>query len=210
MIKSLEELGAYTLAVAATLPSTLRDETVLEPPGLPRSDLESIAASVPGIPASYLAVLEKVRLLGVSLGFFRLYPRPRPRAGEDFVSHFLKASSAPENPFLALYREMKWIEVGAFEGDPLVLVLEGSTSRYAAGSILWFDIEEYGAGRPAERPLAPDFESFVLLAGNLEQVVAQYEDDPEAIVGEFTLRLSEFSLSEENRENWRRLLSMSL
>jgi hypothetical protein len=195
VINSLDDLERRSRQWAEDV-SELSDEFVLGGPGLPPSEIEQLRKDLPGLPDSYIACLARFDLAKVGIGYFGL--APTPRAKRD-VGERLRLANSDANPFADLLREADLYEVASFEGDPVTVRAAGSTRP---GEVVWIDTTK----RPdlVARPLAPDFETFLILAGRLYDA----GDDGEAVDG-FFARLGDFDVPSAATDAWRAVASIS-
>jgi hypothetical protein len=178
MLKTLEDLIQHSARMADRLPA-IESEVRLSVPGVSASEAARILSALPGLPDSYMRVAESITLCGKSIGCFQLAPCSHP--GNSLFHVLRGANSSASNPHAERFRGHGVYQVASWEADPIAVVC--SAGKANRGHIVLYDHEEMK--RPA-RLLAEDFQQFLLLAGNLDDIRDRYADsDPERAIKEF-------------------------
>jgi len=161
MIRNLTELVAYTQKLASACPS-LFECIALEEPGCSAQELMILANALPGLPASYLSILGRLKLDGISIGYFQL--APCARIGTPFVQKLIDGNR-PEIMGMAKQFDRHGVYyVASWEADPIAVAYNDIS--FVVGQIV-----KYNVGNLMANPsvLADGFEQFLLLAGTLDQ-----------------------------------------
>lgn len=190
MIRTLSQLEGYTSRLAADHQAAAA-ECLLQGPGLDGTDLEALLRSLPDLPQSYLQCATRYRLESVQLAGFSLHPTG---ARSQFVQGLLRANS-PANPQWQELQKLGLFQIGLSENERVVVA--GKQATLPEGTVLMFNLFS-----PEEPPalLAPDFEHFLLFAGNLLEI-AETLDGRKALQA-FEKALMELGASEQMIDGW--------
>ena len=162
---------------------------------------------LPGIPANYLSVISSVSLHAKSLGFFNLWAGSVHRSfaanliEANYDMDILDESARPipgehgGNELVPVHGPDLY-EVASFEACPIVVARKGSS--YGEGIVL---VKFHDAPDLAPVRLCRDFETFLLLVGNMFEIGTRLGESDEA-VQEFRSVLSGFSLQSQETEAW--------
>jgi hypothetical protein len=163
------------------------------------SDVASqIRNSFPLLSDSYIKFVDRWIVEEVTLGYF--IPSPGVRPGGSLSDKLREANSAETNPFFSLLQEKGMIEVGSFEGDPILVATRQSFAP--EGSVYWLDIEKEF---PEPMWLAKNFEQGVLVAANLWALLLDGWKKKE----EFETAMSTLGIPAPAKKNWRSLSLIS-
>lgn len=202
MINDLDGLIKYSEKMAAKFP-VIASEIKLCSPGCSRNYLSALRADGQYFPDDYLVLLERVQVLGVSIGQLNLWPVPYGR--RELLSVLIEANRSPENPWLKFYDDNEIVEVGRWEANIICLGRKGSGDK---GKVYFLDIN---SGLKLNlRPMADSFEQLMILAGNMHEVSMDYEAEPESGVQEFSLRLVKLGVKTDASALWLELLNEAL
>jgi hypothetical protein len=158
MIRTLDELVAFTERLAAEDPE-LADVLRIERPGCSPEEVEELKSMVPGIPDSYLQVVQAIRVNGASIGYFQLSPSASRTAS---LAAKVRTYSDPAVSGMARHaRRVGAYLVAYWEADPIGVV--HSPGTYRPGQVVLFS-----PGKPPA-VIAESFEQFLLIAGNLDE-----------------------------------------
>jgi hypothetical protein len=159
VITNLDELIAYSQKLAQDLPWP---HVALRKPGCSPQAVRALADHLPGMPRTYLYIVEAVHLDRVSLGYFLLYP---PGYGEDLTEKLISWNDPAINPLTDMYREHGVYHVASWEADPIGVV-------HSEGTFKVGQVAMYNTGNLEERPvvIGNTFEQFLLLASNLDAI----------------------------------------
>lgn len=202
MISNLDELKKYTEEVAARFP-VIASEIKLCSPGYSEDQVVELSRVVPELPPSYLNVASQVKLVGVSIGQFSLWPVPYGK--KDFTTSLTEANKDYSNPFLDFYSTNGLVEVACLEANKICL---GSVAVQSEGQVFLVDISS--DPNPVIHKLADNFEQLLVLAGNLHEISRSYEDDEDSGINEFASRLKKFGLDSSSISIWNELLEEAL
>jgi len=182
------------------------------------SDMMSSNFSCPGIsngqkvelvklgvefPSSYVNVIEKYNVYFVDLSWFSL--SPHPFGTKDLIDCLNRANC--QDPFFPkeFMEKHRMYQIGSYNTD-LVCVTAG-TGQFKEGEILLVE-EGYDIYNPQDdqiHPLAKDFEQFLIVAGNFDEIhCATIEDNSnwEEKKNEFIERLRLLGVDENYHKAW--------
>jgi len=179
MINNIKELQDYIIEQGRRFYSKFsdplhKDTFDISSSGCTRERINLLKEKIPNIPESYIKCLEKLNLNGVSVGWFQVSPSGKKNP-IDTVDSILKAYEEPFFPQEFLNKHHMY-EVG-FNDTDFVYVTAG-TDRFKNGEILY--VEEGDPFEPEDsqiHPLAENFEQFLILAGNANQLAREIKDD---------------------------------
>jgi hypothetical protein len=189
MISSLDELKSFTLAMAKTLPDTLKDRFMLTSPGCSAEQCKALKESLPGLPQSYLQCIVYINLHRVSIGPFHLWPTGF--SGADLAEALLSANFE-DHPFQPMLRTYGLYYVASWDVDWIAVAAEESS--LGGGVVVKLDGEN-----PESFPqrLACDFSTFLLIVGNLDEIRANNSN-----LAAFVQVLDAFTKHPEEVSNW--------
>lgn len=221
MIRSLDEAISYTLRLQGVRVARERrrsrrlrrqvDDARVEQPALTRPgcgplQLAALLREMPGLPSSYVAIVEAVTVAGVRVGSFGLSPPGRPEQG--LRPRLLRAADPEKNLWAAHHQHHHVYEVGLIRRDPIAVA--GSGGHYRPGQVVWYGV--HGA-KGVPLVLAEQFEQFVLLAANLDAIRRRCDErwgDVEAAVGAFGACVRSLTGDDELVPVWRHIASEML
>lgn len=199
VINDLEGLVRYSEEMAGKFPA-ISSEIKLYSPGCSKDYLSVLREDEQHFPCDYLALLERVQVLGVSIGQLNLWPVPYGR--RELRSSLIEANSSPENPWLEFYVDNNIVEVARWEANIICL---GRKNTVNEGKVYFLDISS--GPQLTLRPMADSFEQLMVVAGNLHEVSMDYESDPEAGVQVFALCLASLGIKEHASSIWLELVN---
>ena len=202
MINDLDGLIKYSEKMATRF-SVIASEIKLCSPGCSKNYLSVLREDGQYFPDDYLELLERVQVLGVSIGQLNLWPVPYGR--RELSSVLIEANKSPENPWLKFYDDNEIVEVARWEANIICLGRKGSSDR---GKVYFLDISS--GLKLSLRPMADSFEQLMILAGNMHEVSMDYEAEPESGVQEFSLRLVTLGVKADASALWLELLNEAL
>lgn len=206
MIKNIKELQDYLLKDANDFDDPIfKRRWMMTSPGCSKEEIEKLKKALPGIPESYTKLLETFNLNGIDVGYFGASPFSfNP---EGMVANLIEGNE--EGVMFGDYAQQYHLYSIASYSDIGVFVATAS-SPYKEGEIIAIDGSIYADKDNPEQwieGLAKDFEQFLLVAGNLNQVHREIKrNDPahqEKRVKEFISRLKKLGVSEEYYGAWR-------
>jgi hypothetical protein len=198
MITTLDALQAHTLRLAERHPRR-HTARALSAPGITHAERDKLRLALPALPRTYLDCIQRVNPAGVSIGYFQLSPGCR-RSG-DLVNDLIVTNTDPSNPFIPFYGRRGMYEVARLEADPICVARQGST--LPAGTVAQLDI--CTSPKVSVLPLAPDFLTLLLLAGNLDAIRDNRSTTGSSGVAAFATVLDSFDLNAEVRAAWTRI-----
>ena len=157
---------------------------------------------LPELPETYTECLKKYNVLGVSVGYFSISPISWD--SDSIVDSLIKAQS-PEESFLprTILDPLGLYWIGNNNNDTIYVA--GKNSPYEEGEIIAIhefilnaeekDFDDY------RMPLAKDFEQFLVIAGNLNEV-HRLNAEPEISKAEMLRRLRVLEVDEKYHESW--------
>ncbi len=195
MIETLEDLVVHLERVAEAEPEpALAEELVLRPPGCSEGDVARLMALLPGLPESYLSVLRRFALGGVTIGYFVLSP---PMGGNDSIVDALVLANGERNAFSEETAERRLFIVAANESDWLCVA--GEDAQHP-GEVWRIDLG-YGP-EPLFSRVADSFEQLLIGAGRLDEMAGGGAEGwlP---VEDFVETMQSLRLDDEQLGNWR-------
>ncbi|WP_339453360.1 SMI1/KNR4 family protein [Pseudomonas sp. JAI120] len=202
MINDLGGLIKYSEKIAARF-SVIASEIKLCSPGYSKNYLSSLREDGQHFPDDYLVLLERVQVLGVSIGQLNLWPVPYGR--RELSSVLIEANRSPENPWLTFYNDNEIVEVARWEANIICLGRKDSSNN---GKVYFLDISS--GHKLSLRPMADSFEQLIIVASNLHEVSIDYEEEPESGVQAFSLRLVTLGIKADSSALWLELLNEAL
>ncbi len=206
MIKSIEELQIYILKMSDRFEGPLfKRDLMMTSPGCSKKEIEKLKEVLPGIPESYTKWVEAVNLNGISIGYFGVSPFSFNLGG--MVANLIEGN---EEGVMFWKQAQKYhlYSIANDSSDTGIFVATAS-SPYKEGEIISIDASIYVEKDNPEKwidRLAKDFEQFLIIAGNLNQVHREIKEDEqnyhEKRVEEFISRLKKLEVNEEYYEAW--------
>lgn len=197
MIKNLNDLIMFTTSLAQDYSSKLASQIKLESPGRQEKEINQLLKNLPFIPDNYLSLIKQVNLLGVSIGYFNLWPASFTK--ESLTDSIILANTDSSNPFLDYYQEKKLIEVASYEADKICLIKRNSPNN-KEGKVFLIDITS--TPNISETEIADSFLQLLLLAGNLGEVNRLYPDSLQKGIIEFKIRMEKLNVPKNIQEQW--------
>lgn len=196
MITNLKELQDYTKRLMEKLPE-IKNEILLCSPGCSEAQISQLIHALPNIPESYLRCIRQFNLFGVSIGYFRLWPGIL--VGDDFIQGLIKTNLSESNPVLQFLQRNGLYEVATWDTAPIAVASRTSNNRN--GKVFLINCEN---DRIFVSPLAKDFEDFLLIAGNLDEIRDRLLQAHEAMkpIEEFSKCLETFHVEKETKDLW--------
>jgi hypothetical protein len=196
MINTLDDVVEYTQRRGKALPE-LRDEIVVTQPGCSDADMVQLTEVLPGLPDNYLSVIRRLKVNGVSIGSLGLGPFSSPAGG--LVESLIEANEPGICPFSEYCQRDGVYWVASWEADPIGVAHAGS--RFGVGQLVIYNI---GNVDQPPRPLAEDFEQFLLLAATLQETSDTHRDDDtaDAALAEFRACAQQFTKSDAILSMW--------
>ncbi len=206
MISNILELQKFASEGAKQFDDhTFRERHIINSPGCSDSEIKALQEYIPSLAKSYLEVIKKYDMNGIELGYFTLSPSSAKR--ESLVDKLIQINEDPFFPQEFMKRH-KMYQIGSNNTD-LVCVTSG-TDNFLKGEILYI-VEGQDIYNPEDDQiyrLAKDFEQFLIIAANLNQLhqqIAEDESNFEEKKAEFIKRLKTLGVSEEYHKAWKSL-----
>jgi hypothetical protein len=171
-------------------------------PGSSKEKIEILKKRLNGIPSSFISLIEKFNFNGVCINGFEIAPCYSPH--QDLVENILESY---EDPFFPkeFMEKHNMFQIGSYSTH--LLCLTKGTIQFREGEILFVE-EGYDIYNPQNsqiQRLAKDFEQFLIVAGNLNQIHREINDDNsnwEEKKAEFIERLKLLEVNEEYYPAW--------
>lgn len=156
------------------------------------------------LPSSYINTINSFDINGVVVAGFSI----SPSSGKQITLE-KKLESAILDPFFPkeFMQLHKLYQIGFYNTD-IICITEG-IENYLPGEILFIDEGDdiFDPQDEQIHPLAPNFEIFLILAGNLNQIYQVIDhEDYNALVSEFERRLIELNINKRYWPAWVRLI----
>jgi len=165
--------------------------SVLKKRAAPVEGLNQVASDL-SLPKSYADFVNRFSIEGVTLGFFDLCP-----GDSKSICNSLRVLHGEfQNPLLP----NNLLNVAGFDAD--IVYVEKATSEHEGGTVYFVDITK--APDASVKFLANSFESFVVLASALDQIVLDEIGDPRNTIFDLASKIGNPSQA----ENWRHIASM--
>ncbi len=193
MIETLEDLVVHLERVVEAEPD-LAEEIVLRSPGCTEDEIARLREVLPGLPESYLSILRRFILGGVTIGYFVLSP---PMSGSVSIVDALVLANGERNAFSTETAQRQLFIVAANESDWLCVAGE---SAQRPGEVWRIDL---GSGsEPLLSRVADSFGQLLIGAGRLDEMAAAGAEGwlP---VEDFVDAMRLLDLDEEQLLNWR-------
>ena len=196
MITNIEEIQTAMLSKAKEVKNHLfKRDWLLTSPGCNKKRKSLLLETANAIPASYIKILEKYSLNGVIIDDFEL--SPYSFKDTDTVEGLLNALSDPFFPKEFMERHHMY-QVGSYDTD--LLCVTSGTEQFTDGEVLFVE-EGYDIYNPEDsqiHPIAKDFEQFLIILGNFDQVRRSVNEGKQ----EFLERLKQLEVDERYHSVW--------
>jgi hypothetical protein len=191
MLRNLNELRDYTHTIASKAPAIAR-RVVLDGPGISDDELARLESLQ--LPANYVYCIRTLRLLGVVIGYFSLWPgSARAVSLSDALLHANQGDSAAAQ----LSTTRGFVVVAQEEANPVCV---SRSSGNAPDGVFLVDVMSSPNFRIYE--IATNFEQFLLLAGNLYRIGRQREASAPDGIREMTDCCAAFACNGEQTKFW--------
>ncbi|WP_010299802.1 hypothetical protein [Candidatus Odyssella thessalonicensis] len=168
MINSIDEVQQMCLLKASLENDPLfKRSYMMLSPGSPTEKLQDLMQMLPQIPESYTDIIKLYSINGLEIAGFNVSPyfNTNPDVVEDLIEAY-------EDPFFPkeFMQKHKMYQIGSWNTD--ILCITEGTDQFGEGEILYVE-EGYDIYNPEDsqiHPLAKDFEQFLIVAGNIEQL----------------------------------------
>lgn len=195
MITNLDELVAYTNELARAVPQ-ISKEVAIRSEGLPLDALASLEREL-DMPPAYLHCIRKLGVYGVSIGYFALWPTFS--RNEGLVESLVAANSVHSNGQV-IVREKGLLIVGRHEAN---LICVGEKGGGQSDKVFYVDL--MSSPVMTVQDIAPSFDVFMLLAGNLHELSFSFPGVLSSAIFEMSQCCSHFSCSEDQAFFWKQM-----
>lgn len=198
MIKNIRELQEYILKDADEY-----DELMMTSSGCSKERIVDLKAALPGIPDSYTKWVEALNLNGISIGYFEL--SPCSFNSEDMVANLIQGNQEGVM-FWEQMRQYHLYSIATVDGYGIFAATVSSS--FKEGEIIIIDEDIYAEKETPEKYIhqfAKDFEQFLIVAGNFNQIHREIKKDKtnmEQNKREFFEWLKVLRVSEEYQPVW--------
>lgn len=206
MIKTIKELQIYQHELRDKLLKSLGEKDgfyklLMTSPGCPPSKIAELKKALPGIPSSYTEWVERLNLNGISVGYFGVCPSAYNEEG--MVANIIAGN---EEGVMCWEYAKKYHLYAIATSSEITMYVATASSPFKEGEIISIDSDIYTTEDEAEEkkyilPAAKDFEEFLLIAGNLNQINREFKEDSERRE-ELAKRLKALNVSEEYHDAW--------
>lgn len=176
MITSVKDLQEFVLRDLGDEDEEIFQQScMMTSPGCSKEEIENLKRKLPGIPDSYTKWVETVNLNGISVGYFELSPASFNPGG--MIANLIDGNE-DGILFWEHMRDFHFYSVATIDG--IGVFVATSSSPYNEGEIVTIDESIYADKNNADRwirRLAKDFEQFLIIAGNLNQVHRDIKND---------------------------------
>lgn len=203
MINNVEELRLHLLEKADLFEDIVfKKRFIMDKPGCSKERIIFLKNKISNIPRCYLHIINSHNINGIDVGGFNI--SPYGNGNKDTVEGLLEAY---EDPFFPkeFMQKHKMYQIGFYNTD-ILCVTEG-TEKFSEGEILYID-EGYDIYNPEDEqihPLAKDFEQFLIIAGNLDELHTEKQGDDDLyddMKVEFLKRLEELGVDKKYHQMW--------
>lgn len=203
MINNINELINFQTSEFNNLgKKEFHKDLLIYTPGCSEDMINKLYMHIPSIPISYTKMIKGIDINGTILGIFSI----SPISGRN-KSIIEKLIITYEDPFFPkeFMQKHKMYQIGSYNTD-ILCVTEG-TDQFHEGEILYID-EGYDIYNPEDdqiHPIAKDFEQFLIVAGNLDQIHTEMQGDDalyEPKKAEFLGRLRALGVDEKYDSAW--------
>ena len=200
MINCISDLQKYLIDLSYKFGGPREaSDLILSTPGCSKEEIKELKSVFPGIPESYIKLLEAVNLNGISIGWLRVSPFSfNP---EGMVANLIEGNE--EGVLFSEYASQYHLYSVATT-DGFGIFVATASSPFKEGEIILIDESIYADRDNPEKwihKLAKDFEQFLIIAGNINQIhrTIKNEDEREQ---ELSNRLKKLGIAEEYQQAW--------
>lgn len=203
MIKTIGELQTLLLSEANLETDPIfKRPYLMTSPGCPSTRLSFLLENISNLPKSYMDLLPLYSFNGVVINDFEL--SPYSFQDSDIVEGLLKSI---EDPFFPkeFMEKHNMHQIGSYNTD--IICITSGTDQFKEGEILYVDEGDdiYNPQDSQIHVLAKDFEQFLIVAGNLNQIHREIKDDNsnlEEKKDEFIKILKALGVNEKYHQSW--------
>jgi hypothetical protein len=198
MISTIQALQKYLLKGADGF-----DELMMTSPGCTREKIRELKKALPDIPDSYTKWVEAVTLNGIVVGYFSV--STCSYHSNDIVANLIEGNRAGVM-FCEQMQKYHLYAIGNTSNFGIFVAT--ASSPHKEGEIIAIDENIYAEKYNAEQwiyRLAKDFEQFLIIAGNVNQLHREIKKDDsnyDEKKEEFLERLKILGVAEEYHKSW--------
>lgn len=196
MILTLQDLLEHSQNHAKRSP-LIAAEVLISAPGLNQEELDQLIKHFPTLPKSYLDFIKQYDVKQVTIGGYDISPCSNKQ--QNMATKLLEFNQRDE-AIEALQQKHDLIMI-ATANDWEDIYVAGTQSDYKKGEILMMDHELYWEDEVPIVKVAPNYEMFLIVAGNKYQIQLS-ELSYEESQAEMKRRLDALKLDPEYREYW--------
>jgi hypothetical protein len=204
MIKNIQDLQKFVLKDAEDYDDPIfKNCHVMHSPGCSDREIKTLQAYIPHLPTSYLEIINRYDINGTYLGYFSISPSSSRKT--NLIDKLIDANL--EDPFFPkdFMTRYNMYQIGSNNTD-LICVTSG-TKEFKEGEVLYVEEGQdiYAPQENQIHKLAKDFEQFLIVAGNLNQVYREISEDEsnyDQKRQEFLDRLKILGVHEEYWNTW--------
>ena len=203
MIKDIDDLENYQLRLFNRLKNKdSNTELLIKKFNICKKDIYKFKVHKINLPSSYLNVVENLDINGKIIDYFSISPSAKLQ--DNFVDKIIKNYEDPFFPKEFMNKHNMY-QIGSYNTD--LVCITNETDQYQEGEIL-FVLEGHDIYNPQDdqiKRLAKDYEQFLILAGNLNQVGMEIKEDDsnyEEKRQEFLERLKILNVDPKYHDTW--------
>ena len=178
--------------------------SMMTSPGCSDEDISELTEKLPGIPNSYTSIIQKYNFNGIDIGYFGICPSS---FNEDGMIANLLEGNEEGVLFIEYAKPFHLYSIATFPDFGIFVAT--AKSPYQEGEIIAIDENIYAEEKENQKKwffrIAKDFEQFLLIAGNVNQIRREINQDysnEEEKRQEFFERLKDLKVANEYHEAW--------
>lgn len=189
MLTNFDELKNYTEELAKQFPR-IASTLLIGGKGLTTSEADML-----NLPPVYKRCICDLGLFGVSIGYFSLWPGSI--RDNDMIDSIRQANTGDEHGKTDA-SNLNLLIVGKEEAN---LICIGAVNSSCPDVVYLLDIMR--SDRVEKKDIAPNFESFLLLAGNLHEISCKFEDEVDVGIDKMLECCDYFHCSAAQKAFWK-------
>ncbi len=206
MIKNIEELQLYLLHDLEQEDEIIfKRPLMMTSPGCSLQELKILKGTFPDLPNCYLKIVEKINLNGISVGYFEVSPASfNP---EGMLANIIEGNQ----PDILFWQEMQQYHLYSVATiSEYGVFIATNQSPFKEGEVILISVDIFNEDNPSQwiYRLSKNFEQFLIVAGNLNQIHREIQEDNsnyEIKKEEFFTRLKILEVAEEYYPAWERV-----
>jgi hypothetical protein len=192
MIKSINDFCLFSKSEAEKLSDDFLDRFVYLKKSLDVFDID--IASKLGLPNNYVEIVQKYNISNVDIGYFSLHPGSG--VGSDLEAALVRYNG-DGSPFLSLFHQNDLVQIAREESNPICVKRSDAEKP---GEV--YHIEVMSATTPRISEIAPDFETYVVMTANLQDISTRFDENPAAAESEMAKCCAEANLNVRETGFW--------